>query len=271
MGAHDFTDYYLWDGSDHWHNRGGPVTAEQAYSTLCEEALHEHGHDGYNGTISTTSGVHVVTQTPQTREQASKIMGERIEGLHKWDACEAIPLVEETQDEWEDAGQKEVTLTLSGADYADPAKVKAALAKALKTKVEQVGGYRVARSQDFRRRMQVEPKVTAAAPKEKAETRYFILTGDGRLPAWEDGHPSQAEARKALPQALRLGFGDDVPPVDVEVISMTRRISGASLVTARVEAKKVTATFTVDLRTLVKRGKVGTKQAGWVFYGWAAS
>lgn len=270
MGAHNFADYYLWDASDRWNDRPGPATAEEAYRTLCSEAQYEHGHDGYNGTIATTAGVHVVTTTPQTREQASRLMDERLDNLNKWDVCEAIPLVEQSQDEWKIDGKHEVTLTFSGENYADPEKVKAALAKALKVKVEQIAEY-TTRGQDYRPRVQVETKVTAEAPKEKTETRFFLLTGDGRMPRWEDGHPSQAEARKALPGVLRHGYGDDVPPVDVEIISMTRRVTGEPLVKARVEAKKVTATLTVTLRTLVKRGKVGTKQVGWVFYGWAAS
>ena len=31
-------------------------TAADAYRSACEDALHENGHDPYNGTISTTSG-----------------------------------------------------------------------------------------------------------------------------------------------------------------------------------------------------------------------
>lgn len=45
MGAHDFTDV------------GFGKTIGEAYASACEQAEFEHGHDGYNGTISTTNGI----------------------------------------------------------------------------------------------------------------------------------------------------------------------------------------------------------------------
>ena len=45
MGATDFT------------TTATGRNAQEAYRAACEEATYEHGHDPYNGTISTTSGV----------------------------------------------------------------------------------------------------------------------------------------------------------------------------------------------------------------------
>lgn len=45
MGAHNFT------------TRGTGRNVTEAYRDACREAEYEDGHDGYNGTISTTSGV----------------------------------------------------------------------------------------------------------------------------------------------------------------------------------------------------------------------
>ena len=43
-------------GSHTFSNVGYAKTADEAYSDLCEQARWEHGHDPYNGTISTTIG-----------------------------------------------------------------------------------------------------------------------------------------------------------------------------------------------------------------------
>ena len=53
MGAHDFTTYAF--GKD----------ATDAYRAACEAAIRENGHrDGYNGTISTTTGA-VLVEVPK--------------------------------------------------------------------------------------------------------------------------------------------------------------------------------------------------------------
>ena len=43
---------------------------QDAYKNAVESALYEHGHDSYNGTISTTSGVELVTDAPRYGTQA---------------------------------------------------------------------------------------------------------------------------------------------------------------------------------------------------------
>ena len=46
MGATDFGNLAV----------GRYKTASEAYNSLVEDALHDSGHDSYNGTISTTQG-----------------------------------------------------------------------------------------------------------------------------------------------------------------------------------------------------------------------
>lgn len=267
MGSTNFSNLYL-------AGEGQPVaTAQEAYKTLCTEARMEYGHDPYNGTIATTDGVRVVQSTPVTRDEAHKIESERCDDLNKWDLCEAVALVEESFDEWETTRQETVEMTFSGADWRDPEKVRASIAKVLKVKPEQVEAWnaRGDSTNAYRPRVQVEAKVEAKAPKEKTETRFFVIpSSHAKMPAWEHGYPSQSKAREALPSSLRYGPGEAVEAVNVEIISMTRRVTGEPLVQATVSAKTVTATLNVSLRTLVKKGKVGTKQVGWLFYGWAA-
>jgi len=55
MGAFDRTDFAL----------GRYKSAEEAYNKLVEEAEHEYGHDGYNGTISTSDGFKMITEHPR--------------------------------------------------------------------------------------------------------------------------------------------------------------------------------------------------------------
>jgi hypothetical protein len=267
MGSHSFqTVRYTTD------------SAQVTYRAVCEDAAYERGHDGYSGTIATTHGVRVVGATPMTRAEAQVIIDQRIDQLSKWDVCEAISLVAETPTEYEPMGTRQVTITVPGAVYNDETLLRKALAKELSTievkiKPENIDRHRLASSEGIPRRFLLDatPKVTAVAPKEKTETRFFIITAsDQRMPRWEDGHATQAEARAALPTLLRRDWGS-IPTVECEIISMTRRVTGEPLVKATVEAKTVTATFDVDLHKVSKKATRGTTHAGWVFYGWAAS
>jgi len=55
MGAHDCTVLKIGKYRD----------ANQAYAEAVREAEHEQGHDGYNGTISTSVGFKMVTNHPR--------------------------------------------------------------------------------------------------------------------------------------------------------------------------------------------------------------
>jgi len=55
MGAFDRTDFAL----------GRYKSAREAYNELIKEAEHEYGHDGYNGTISTSDGFKMITEHPR--------------------------------------------------------------------------------------------------------------------------------------------------------------------------------------------------------------
>lgn len=249
-----------------------PVSAQEAYSLLCEEAADEDGHSGYSGTIATTQGVRVHSVVPVTLAQARKAAEPRLDHLNKWDVCEAIALVHEEPARYVGDGEREVTLTLSGEDFNDPQKVTALLAKTLKVKPEQIERFTSSDPKTYRNRVAAEPRVEAEVPKEKTETRFFILSMERpQMPRWENGHPSQAAARAALPSMLGADFGGSLLPATYEIIGITRRVSGDPLVKAVVSAKKVTVTYTVSLRKKVSDAVVGTERAGWYFYGWAAS
>lgn len=261
MGAHTFDNTHY-----------GDMTAAQAYRALVDEALYAEGHGPYNGTISTTGGFRVAQSTPVTLAEAVRIGEKRIDNLRKWEACEAIPLVAETPTEYSESETGTVELNVTGDVYNDSKKLDAYLRKALGLKtIDTIDGMYNVRPGSVDRTTTVEVGVKAEAPKEKAVTRYFVLTPHAGMPAWENGFATQAEARASLKNGvLRYGF-NGIPDVDVEIIGITRRESGAPLVKGTVSAKKVTGTLTVRYRRRVKAGRAGTKLAGWYFYGWAAS
>ena len=55
MGAFDSTEFAL----------GRYKNAEEAYNELVEEAEYDYGHEGYNGTISTSSGFFIRKDAPR--------------------------------------------------------------------------------------------------------------------------------------------------------------------------------------------------------------
>lgn len=259
MGAHTFSNTYY-----------GDVTAKQAYAALVEEALHTEGHDPYNGTISTTGGFRVVRDNPVSHAEATRIDAERIMSLTKWGECEAVPLLEETPAKYSDTVSATVEVSVTGDVYNDTKRFQAYLRKTLSLKAtDMIEGWSAVRAGEHRS-IEVVERVKAEVPKEKAVTRYFIVKEGGGLPEWEHGHASQALARAALKSGILGGGNYRIPDENVEIIGITRRESGAPLVKATVSAKKITGTFLVRYRRCVEAAKVGTKQAGWYFYGWAA-
>ena len=256
----------------------GPLSVEYAYRELVAEARAEYGYDPYNGTISTTGGVRLVGGAPVTIEEAAALAETRIDNLHKWESCEAIPIRSYTPPEYEAWPDQEVQMTVSGAVYND----KTLLAMAARQTLRMNANLEITevaikvQNPGFTRLASVEKRVVAEAPKEKAETRYFITRVDPNRQHslrealdWEKGYASQAAARAALDTVLRYDF-HGIPDVEVEIIGLVRRASGAPLVKATVSAKKVTGTFVVKIRRQTKPPVHGTDRAGYYFYGWAA-
>lgn len=212
----------------------------------------------------------VRSTAPVTLAQAKKIYAERLEHMDtNGDLCEAIRLRDETPEEWETLAQQEVDITLKGGEVSEES-IHLALAEALKVEPEQVVSWTLYDpSKEYRGF--IETSVAAVAPKEKTETRYFIVFSDQEtMPKWETGYKSQTEARAALGTiSLPLLSQWSIPEKQAEIISITRRASGEPLVSATISAKQFNGTFTVWLRRKVKEATVGTGQSGWFFYGWA--
>lgn len=72
----------------------GEKDVAKAYKELVDQALYERGHDGYNGTISTTQGVKVVQAKPVHRDQLNATEKPYLDGkdpeIEKWLKAGAI-------------------------------------------------------------------------------------------------------------------------------------------------------------------------------------
>lgn len=294
MGAHNF-EHTIYTDSD----------METAYRKAVEDARTEHGLDPYNGTISTTEGavlspLHTDNPTPEDQIDWNKI-SERLDHLDKWSHCEALPIFKVVAPQTERVGFFTVEVSvasglLAGSPY-DPhllEALQAAFTKEIHKRIRNDG--QLTMEPDYRGEVRTvttgrtykdytasywahqilqAPKATTRATKGHTETRYFVIkAGEGSLPRWESGHPSQAEARAALPAALPASRGwDQSPTASYEVIAMTRRVGGEPLVTHSLDAasgKTTRVRVRGQVSEVIEPAQM-TRQKGWVFYGWAAS
>jgi hypothetical protein len=79
-------------GATQFKERGSGKTAAEAYRIACDRAEDEYGHqDGYNGTISTTSGFRDETEAygKSKFDDVSAYIRNRFDGMNKYD-CSAI-------------------------------------------------------------------------------------------------------------------------------------------------------------------------------------
>lgn len=83
-------------GACSFQNTGSGKTMREAYSNLCAYAENEYGHqDGYNGTISTTSGFRDVTSDfKRSGKSLQNFINDNIERAEKWGSCLAICIEE---------------------------------------------------------------------------------------------------------------------------------------------------------------------------------
>lgn len=92
MGACTFTNTIGGKGMD-------PNTA---YKELCRQAQYDHGHDPYNGTISTTSGYVIVTVAKG--RSIDKVIDEELMGgdspVQKWGPAGCIEMRGKALTEW---------------------------------------------------------------------------------------------------------------------------------------------------------------------------
>lgn len=83
-------------GACSFESVGRGKTMQEAYRVLCAHARDEYGHqDGYNGTISTTSGFRDVTsEFKRSGKSLSNFIDDNINRAEKWGDCLAICIEE---------------------------------------------------------------------------------------------------------------------------------------------------------------------------------
>jgi len=70
----------------------GRKDIEKKFREIVEECIYEYGHDSYNGTFSTMSGVSVVNRTFSNRDNAEEYI---IDKAEKWGDALAVTVKEE--------------------------------------------------------------------------------------------------------------------------------------------------------------------------------
>ena len=85
MGAHDFSTTKI------------AKTPREAYKEAVKGALYEHGHDGYNGTISTTDDYYFFDEHPRWGTKKfddweNKILSKEDGPIQKWVACGCVEI-----------------------------------------------------------------------------------------------------------------------------------------------------------------------------------
>lgn len=65
----------------------------EAYNQACDDAIHYHGNDPYNGTISTTRGFRFIKDCPKYGTKAfQKWKDKEMEKIEKYEPCVAIEI-----------------------------------------------------------------------------------------------------------------------------------------------------------------------------------
>ena len=83
MGATTFGDLTV----------GRYKNASEAYNSLVEDALHDYGHDSYNGTISTTDGFIMFKDNPRYGTKAfGKWADKVLDSTQKWGECACVEI-----------------------------------------------------------------------------------------------------------------------------------------------------------------------------------
>lgn len=125
-------------------------------------------------------------------------------------------------------------------------------------------GWKIAAAEDGTSDISLTSKVVATAPKEKAVTKYIVhQTGSnplGRRDSWERGFASQATARAAALALVERNQGSRYDAgIEYEITPVTRRESGAALVSV----KRVIARGTVTIEITLAKSSHPTRTGGW--------
>lgn len=245
MGGTDFRTYAT--GTD----------LQTAYRSAVSDALMEYGHDGYNGTISTTSGVEKLDSTPRTQKGAEVLSGVEIDRASKWGPALAIPVAADEHFTFS-TGSLSVTLppvvkTEWGERQVDEWELRQAAVKAALAKY----GSKV---HDVKVEVQLTSKNVVDKPKGRSVLRYRVA-GQQRAQLFETQREALASAAQ---QATRYGN----TAVSIEAVRYWPESNTTCAGTVRRVVTKAKADALVTLAT--GKGMPARIATGWFMFGIAA-
>lgn len=227
---------------------------ESAYRTAVSEATLEYGNDGYNGTISTTSGVRSAVDRPMTEQGAYLYAASHDDG-QKWEAAIGIPVADVKNFTF-----KKIKLTVSLDPSEDDCNFSPNYEleeKARKLAFSTYGGK--VHAVEVTPKIKTKTVVTSATG--KSVLRYRLDTGYGSA-LFNTKSAAVAAAKKAVDGGRSS--------VSVQAVRVYPESSlGDQRNVAEIRKVTVSATATVVV-TIAQPKKWDTPTAGWVFYGLAA-
>jgi hypothetical protein len=241
MGA---TEFYT-------HRAGADLAA--AYNEAVREAVTEYGNDGYNGTISTTSGASVSTRSVMTRSGASLWADAHLDDAEKWGAALAVPTAEDGQFEFT---VERFTVTLEDGDEHSWSAQHALEQKA--------------RAQAFRRhgtalhKVEVRPKVRTKVVTAAAEGKSVLKWRAGAYKLFDTKAQAVAYAKEQL---LGRHGGEAMAVKQVRVWPDSTFNDKTVATQVSVQTVKADADVVVTVAT---PKRADTPTTGWLFFGLAA-
>lgn len=235
MGAHSFD-----------LNVPGAQSMVAAYNEADREARHEYGNEGYNGTISTTSGCQQVEYSAMTVDAARIYAGNNVERAHKWEAALAVPTSDDANFTFRT--EKFTVLGNGGSQYDVREAGEKEAVRRFGTAVHKVT---------------VEPdvkyKMVATNTPGRPVLKYTFKQHQGHRV-----FDTRAEAVAAAKEVLaRTGAFD----TKVEIRAMKVYEDTTVAVTVERVVTKSTGKVTVTVATPKRSAAPVT---GWTFFGWAA-
>lgn len=241
MGA---TEFYT-------HRTGADL--DDAYADAVREARAEYGNDGYNGTISTTSGAAVSTRSVMTRSGASLWADAHLDDAEKWGSALAVPTAPD--EAFEFTVERFKVALEDGDEHSWSAQA------ALEQK---------ARAQAFRRhgtalhKVEVRPRVRTKVVATAAEGKPVLRWQAG---AWKLFDTKAQAVAYAKEQMLGRHSGEAMAVKQVRVwpdstFSDKTVATQVSVLTVRADADVVV--------TLATPRRATVEVEGWLFFGLAA-
>jgi len=241
MGA---TEFYV-------HRAGSDL--DDAYAGAVREARDEYGNDGYNGTISTTSGAAVSTRSVMTHSGASLWAYDHLDDAEKWGSALAVPTASDGSFEFTVERFKVTLEDVDGRSWSPQA--------ALEDK---------ARAQAFRRfgtavhKVEVRPRVRTKVVTTAAAGRPVLRWQSGGWKLFDTKAQAVAHAREQL---LGRNGGEAMAVKQVRV--WPDSTFNDKTVAAQVSVETVRADADVVV-TLARPRTTTVPVEGWLFFGLAA-